>query len=147
MESMTVSPAEVLKTSKTIAVVGASKSPEKDAHTVPLYLIENGYRIIPINPTSDQVFGEKAYPSLLEIPDSVAREVDAVQVFRPSSELPQVARQTVQMKERSGKTPVFWAQAGLENEEAKEILQKGGIPYVMNACMRVVHTTFVKKRG
>ena len=136
MESTTVSPVEVLKTSKTIAVVGASKNPEKEAHTVPLYLKENGYRIVPVNPTSDQVFGERAYPSLLEMPDSVAREVDVVQVFRPSSDLPQVASQTVQMKEKFGRTPVFWAQAGLENEDAKRILQAGGVPYVMNACMR-----------
>lgn len=124
---------------KVIAVVGASKNPEKEAFTVPQYLKDAGYRIIPINPTAESILGEKAYPALQELPEPLAREVEVVEVFRPSEELLQVARQATEMKAKYGRPFVFWAQLGLENEEAKVILRDGGIHYVMDACMRTVH--------
>ncbi len=144
MTSATVSPAEVLRAHKVIAVVGASKNPEKEAHTVPAYLREHGYRVIPINPTADMIFGERAYPSLASLPDQLAKEVEVVEVFRPSGELPEVARQVVEMSKKHGKSYVFWSQTGLENDEAKAILSEGQVPYVMNACMRVVHSIAVR---
>ncbi len=140
-----VSPVEVLEKWRTIAVVGASKSPEKEAYTVPRYLKEQGYRIIPVNPTATEIMGEKAYPSLLELPEEVAMAVDVVEVFRPSEELPQVALQAAELKKRFGRPFVFWAQQGLESEEAKRILDQSGIQYVMDACMRTVHQIYVKK--
>jgi uncharacterized protein len=145
MVTGTASPAEVLKKSKTIAVVGASKNPEKEAYAVPLYLKEHGYRIVPVNPTAAEILGEKAYPSLRDLPEKLGRMVDVVEVFRPSDELPQVALQAVEMKARLGRSLVFWAQLGLENEEAKRILETNGIPYVMDACMRTVHKVQVRE--
>jgi uncharacterized protein len=139
MPSATTSPVEVMRTCKVIAVVGASKNPEKDAHSIPAYLREHGYRVVPINPAADEIFGERAFPSLASMPEQLAKEVEVIEVFRPSEELPQVARQVVELSKRYGKSYVFWSQAGLENDEAKEILTAGGIPYVMNACMRVVY--------
>ncbi len=135
----TVSPMEVLRDHKVIAVVGASKNPEKDAHTVPSYMKRHGYRIVPINPTAYRILGEKAYPTLLDLPAELAKQIEVVDVFRPSEELPQVARQVVEIKRLHGKHPVFWAQLGLENEEAKRILSENELPYVMNSCMRTVH--------
>lgn len=120
-------------------MVGASKSPEKEAYTVPAYMKAHGYTIIPVNPTADQILGEKAYKSLLDIPPELAKQVDIVDVFRPSEELPQVAQQVVEMKNKYGRPFAFWAQLGLENDEAKKTLSKNNIPYVMNACLRVVH--------
>jgi predicted CoA-binding protein len=137
----TISPHEVIRNSKVIAVVGASKNEEKDAHSVPQYLKDHGYAIVPINPTAAEIFGEKSFPDLLSLPDDIASKVDVVEVFRPSEELPEIARQVVALSKRSGKKYVFWAQAGLQNDEAKKILDDSGIPYVMNACMRVVHGT------
>ena len=128
-----------MKTARTIAVVGASKNPEKDAHIIPAFLKEHGYRIVPINPTGSEVFGEKTFPDLLSLPSDLASEIDAVEVFRPSGELPEVARQVVELSRRQGRKYVFWAQAGLENDDAKKILDQAGIPFVMNACMRVVY--------
>jgi len=145
--SSDISPVEVMKKHRVIAVVGASKNPEKDAYTVPAYLRDHGYTIIPINPTTDTVLGMRAYPGLRELPPSVASEVDVVNVFRPSEELPEIARQTVELRNRSGQQVVFWAQLGLENDEAKKILEANGVPYVMNACMRVVHQLHLAKRG
>jgi predicted CoA-binding protein len=141
MASATVSPVEVMRANRVIAVVGASKNPEKEAHTVPAYLREHGYRVIPINPTADMILGEAAFPSLASLPDKLAKEVEVVEVFRPSGELPEVARQVVEMSKKHGRRYVFWSQTGLENDEAKAILSGGKVPYVMNACMRVVHST------
>jgi uncharacterized protein len=140
----TASPVEVLERCKTIAVVGASKNPEKEAYTVPRYLKEHGYQIVPVNPTATEILGERAYPSLLDLPEELGRVVDVVEVFRPSSELPQVALQAVEMKKRYGRPLFFWAQQGLESEEAKRILEGNGIQYVMDACMRSVHQQYVR---
>lgn len=139
MVSSSVNPLEVLRRYRVIAVVGASKNPEKDAHTVPLYLKEHGYTVIPINPTAGEIFGVKAYPSLLNLPEQLAREVEVVEVFRPSEELPEIAKQVLELRKRYGRPFVFWAQLGLENDEAKMMLDKAGVGYVMNACMRVIH--------
>jgi uncharacterized protein len=144
MVTGTASPVEVLKKCKTIAVVGASKNPEKEAYTVPRYLKEHGYQIVPVNPTAEEILGERAYPSLLDLPAELGGEVDAVEVFRPSDELPRVALQAVEMKKRYGRPLFFWAQQGLESEEAKRILDEGGIQYVMDACMRTVHQLQVR---
>jgi uncharacterized protein len=138
------SPVEVLKC-KTIAVVGASKNPEKEAYTVPRYLKEHGYRIVPVNPTAMEIMGERAYPGILELPEEVGRSVDVVEVFRPSDELPQVALQAAEMKKRYDRPLYFWAQQGLESEEAKRILERSGIPYVMDACMRTMHQRYFKE--
>jgi len=139
LPSKTISPVEVLKEKKIVAVVGASKNPDKEAHKVPLYLREHGYRIIPINPTTDSILGEKAYPSLLDIPDEIAKKIEVIDVFRPSEELPDIAAQTIELGRRVGKKYVFWAQLGLENERAKEMLLKEGLKYIMNSCMMAEH--------
>src|SRR5438552_9292011 len=137
--STNISTREALKY-KTVAVVGASRNPEKEAHTVPAYLQRHGYKIIPVNPTTtDTILGERVYPSLLDLPADLAAKVDVVEVFRPSEDLPEIARQAVRMKERYGRPFVFWAQLGLESDEAKKILDEGKIPYVMDRCMKVEH--------
>src|SRR5215472_386861 len=103
LSSSTIPAKDVMKRYKTIAIVGASKNPEKDAYTVPQYLKAHGYKIIPINPTADKILDEKAYPSLADLPAEIATKVEVVDVFRPSEELPQVARQVVEMKNKYGK--------------------------------------------
>lgn len=139
MPKSTVDPLEVMAKHRVIAVVGASKNPEKDANTVPAYLQEHGYTIVPVNPTADRINGVKAYPSLSEIPEELAKRVEVVDVFRPSEELPAVAKQVVELNRRTGMPLVFWGQLGLENDAAKAILTEAGIGYVMDSCMRVVH--------
>ncbi len=139
MQKFTVDPGEVMRKYKVIAVVGASKNPEKEANSVPAYLQEHGYTVIPVNPTTDRVNGLRAYPSLADIPGGLAGTVEVVDVFRPSEELPQVARQVVEMKTRTGRPFVFWGQLGLENDEAKKILTDAKVDYVMDKCMRIEH--------
>jgi predicted CoA-binding protein len=137
MPKFTIEPSDVMRKYKIVAVVGASKNPEKDANTVPAYLREHGYTVVPVNPTTDSIDGLKTYPSLSAIPIEVAERIEVIDVFRPSEELPDVARQAVDLKKRTGKPMVFWGQLGLESEEAKKILADAKIDYVMDKCMEV----------
>mgnify|MGYP001811805108 FL=1 len=115
---------------KTIAVVGASPAPDKKANSVPAYLQAQGYRIIPVNPRHDEIFGEKAYPKLLEIPEPV----DVVDVFRPSPEAPMVAEQAVAIGAK-----VLWLQLGIVSAEAAAIATAVGMTVVMDTCMGAMH--------
>lgn len=139
MGRYSIEPSEVLAKYKVVAVVGASKNPAKDAYSVPAYLRRHGYEVIPINPTTDIIDGVKTYPTLGDLPPEVAERVDVVDVFRPSEELPEIARQVVEMKKKTGRPYVFWSQLGLESEEAKKILTEGNVQYVMDRCMRTEH--------
>lgn len=139
MQGEPADPVEVMRRYRTVAVVGASKNPEKDAFTVPAYLKSQGFTIVPVNPTAEVVNGDKAYPSLSDIPDELARKVEVVDVFRPSEELPAVASQVAEMKRRTGRPFVFWGQLGLDSPEARRTLTEAGVDVVMNMCMRTVH--------
>jgi hypothetical protein len=129
-------PVEVLKRYRTVAVVGASKDPSKWAHIVPKYLKEHGYRIIPINPTASEILGEKAYKSLMEVPE----EVEVVEVFRPSEEVSKIAEEVIQRRKARGDVKVLWLQLGITaDEDMKKRLKEAGIALVENACMMETH--------
>src|SRR5437667_12778997 len=88
----TISQRDTLRKYKTIAVVGASKNPQKDAYTVPQFMKDHGYSIVAINPTAEEIVGEKAYPSLVDLPPEIAGTLEIVEIFRPSEELAKVAQ-------------------------------------------------------
>jgi predicted CoA-binding protein len=117
----------ILGEAKTIAVVGLSSKPDRDSHEVAEYLQGKGYRIIPVNPNETEVLGEKAYPSLLDVPE----KVDVVDVFRRAEYTPEIAEQAVKIGAR-----VLWLQDGIVNEDAWRIAQEGGIDVVMGVCIR-----------
>jgi predicted CoA-binding protein len=121
---------KIYEDTKTIAVVGASADRAKAAHTVPRYLQAHGFRIIPVNPRGGEILGEKAFERLTDIPESV----DVVDVFRPSEETPEVARDAVKVGAK-----VLWLQEGIESEEAERIASEGGLKVVMNRCMGHTH--------
>jgi len=98
----------ILKENNTIAVVGCSRDPQKAAHTVPKYMKEHGYKIIPVNPFADQILEEKVHKSLSEITESI----DIVNVFRPSEQCLEVVKEAVNLKPK-----VVWIQLGIKNEE------------------------------
>lgn len=125
---MTDAIADLLKTSKTIAVVGMSANPEKDAHTVPKMLIEKGYKVIPVNPTATEILGLKVHKSLGEIKEPV----DIVDVFRPGPECDKVAEEAVKLKPRA-----IWLQLGITNARAKEIVERAGVKYIEDRCIRI----------
>lgn len=116
----------VLQSVSKIAVVGASANPEKAAHRIPQILIEAGFDVIPVNPMVKELFGRVTYPSLADIP----QDVDLVDVFRPSDELPEIARQSVAIGARG-----MWAQLGLRSTEARQIAQDGGLFYLEDVCI------------
>jgi predicted CoA-binding protein len=117
----------ILGEAKTIAVVGLSSKPHRDSHEVAEYLQHKGYRIIPVNPNETEVLGEKAYPSLLDVPE----KVDVVDVFRRAEYTPEIAEQAVKVGAR-----LLWLQDGIVNEDAWRIAQEGGVDVVMGVCIR-----------
>ena len=124
---------EILKSSKTIAVVGCSRDPEKDAYKVPKYLKEKGYKIIPINPFAEEILGEKVYKNLSEIKE----EVDIVDIFRPSEECLGIVKEAIKLKPK-----VIWMQLGIENKEAEKLAKENKIKVVMNKCIMREHQRF-----
>ncbi|MDQ8452915.1 CoA-binding protein [Enterococcus faecium] len=120
-----------LKEAKNIAIVGLSNKPERTSYMVAQVLQDNGYKIIPVNPllAGEEILGEKVYANLTEINDSI----DIVDVFRRSEFLPEVAADFLKTDAK-----VFWAQLGIENEEADKMLRKAGrTDVVMDRCIKI----------
>ena len=123
---MSRSPREILEYASTVAVVGASKDPGKPSGHIPYLLQRRGFRIIPVNPNSQDVLGERTFPSLLDIEEPV----DVVDVFRPAAEAPEIAHQAVAIAAKA-----LWLQLGIMSDEAREIAESAGLDYVENLCM------------
>ncbi|MCZ6789681.1 MAG: CoA-binding protein [Chloroflexi bacterium] len=121
---------EILTTSRTIAVVGLSDNPNRDSHRVASYLQRVGYRIIPVNPTIDEVLGERCYPDLISVPDSV----DMVDIFRRSDKVAPVVDEAIR---KSAK--YVWMQDGVADESAAERARAAGIAVVMDNCTMREH--------
>ena len=121
---------QILKKAKRIAVVGLSDNPQRTSYMVSKAMQSAGYEIIPVNPTVDEVLGVKAVKTLKEIEG----HVDIVNVFRRSEYLMEVAKEFVEID-----ADVFWAQLGLENEEAYNFLKDKGYTVIMDRCIKVEH--------
>ncbi len=121
---------ELLKTAKTIAVVGLTDSPLRPSYGVSHYMRARGYRIIPVNPNIKEWEGEKAYASLLEVPE----KIDIVNVFRRSEAVPEVVEQAIQIQ-----APAIWMQEGVIHQEAAEKARQAGIFVVMDLCILKEH--------
>jgi uncharacterized protein len=120
----------ILGRARTVAVVGLSSDPEKYSYEVATYLRDHGYRVIPVNPNETEVLGQKAYPSLVDVPE----QVDVVDVFRKAEATPEIARQSVQIGAK-----VLWLQEDIVNDEARRIAEGGGLDVVMGVCMMSTH--------
>ena len=121
---------EILKNAKTIAVVGLSDSPLRPSHGVAAYLQTQGYRIIPVNPQIQTSLGEKAYPSLLDVPD----KIDIVDIFRRPEFVEEVVDQAIQLK-----VPTVWMQEEIIHEKAAQKARQAGIFVVMDRCILLEH--------
>jgi len=120
---------EILQSATTIAVVGASRNPDKAGGSVPEGLQRRGFRIIPINPYADTLFGERVYRSLLEVPE----KIDLVDVFRPAADAPEIARQAAAIGAKA-----LWLQEDIRSAEARRIAEAAGMEYVEDECTAVV---------
>ena len=126
---------KILDGAKNIAVVGISKRDTRPAHSVPAFLQQQGYRIIPIRSTYDEILGEKTYPDLASVPDSV----DVVLIFKRSEDVPPVVAEAIGIEAK-----VVWMQEGIVNEAAAAAARSAGLEVVMDACMRVEYRRLIK---
>ncbi len=117
--------------SQSIAVVGCSSTPGKDAHEVPKYLAANGYDVIPVNPYAEEIFGRQAYDTVADVPD----EIDLVDVFRPSEEVPGIVDDVVERDDVDG----LWLQHGVRHDAAADRAREAGIGVVQDRCLKVEH--------
>lgn len=122
--------ADVLQRSRTIAVVGLSDSPLRPSHGVSAYMQTHGYRIIPVNPLIDSALGEKAYPSLLDVPG----KIDIVNIFRRPEFVDEIVEQAIQLK-----VPAVWMQEDVINQRAADKARNAGIFVVMDRCILKEH--------
>ena len=116
----------LLKTVKTIAVVGLSPQPERPSHRVARAMQGYGYRIVPVHPRVEEVLGEKAYPGLADIPF----KVDLVDVFRAAEHVPAIVEQSLALH-----LPAIWIQEGIVHDAAAQRAQAGGMTVVMDRCL------------
>jgi len=124
---------------KTVAVVGVSRHPAKDAHTVPAYLKKHGFQIIPVNPAAREILGTKCYGSLLNIPADVAETVELVNVFRPSEDVPPIIDQAVELRGDHQRLTGVWMQQGISNKQGADKARRAGLRVVQDACIRTEH--------
>ncbi|WP_207592863.1 CoA-binding protein [Halomontanus rarus] len=120
---------------KTVAVVGCSSTPGKDAHEIPKYLQSQGYEIVPVNPTADEVLGRPAYDSLSEVEE----DIDIVDVFRPSAEVAGIVDEALERDD----VAVIWLQLGIHDDEAVDRAETAGLRVVQDRCMKPEHRRLI----
>ncbi len=121
----------LLRSAKTIAVVGCSTQPGKPSHEVPRYLKDQGYRVVPVHPSAREILGERAYPSLADVPGPI----DIVNVFRPAEEAPAVVEAAIARGARA-----VWLQQGISHPAAAARAREAGLEIVMDLCIMKAHT-------
>lgn len=129
---------EILRTYKTIAVVGISDKPTRPSYTVAKYMIHAGYHVIPINPNHETVLGIKCYPDLHQLPDDMKKQIEIVNIFRKPHDVPPVVNQAIAIGAKA-----IWMQLGITNEEAAEKARDAGLHVVQNHCIAVDHQNYI----
>jgi len=124
---------EVLRTARTIAVVGFSPKANRPSHLVGSYLIQKGFRVFPVNPGQSEICGVKCYPDLASIPEPV----DVVNIFRRSEEVLPVVEEALAIRAK-----VIWMQEGIVNQEASVLAEKAGLIVIMDRCFKLDHMQF-----
>jgi predicted CoA-binding protein len=122
---------QLLTEATTIAIVGASSSPEKASYGIMQKLQRAGYHVIPVNPRESEILGEPSYPSLVDVPE----RIDIVDVFRRAEDTPGIADEAVTIGAKA-----LWLQSGIASEDAAERATKGGLITVMDACIGATHS-------
>jgi hypothetical protein len=120
----------ILAAAKTIAIVGLSDKPDRESYQVADYLQRHGYRIIPVNPAVLEVLGERSYPSLIEVPETI----DVVDVFRRAEAVPAIVDEAIAIGAKT-----IWLQLGIVNKEAEEKARAAGLQFVADRCMKIEH--------
>jgi hypothetical protein len=125
-----MSEVKILKSFRNVAMVGASADPQKPSNVVFRYLTVHGYNVVPVNPTIEEVYGKKCYPSLSAIPG----KIEVVDVFRKSDDVPLIVDEAIKIGAK-----VVWMQEGIVNKVAAKKAESAGLLVVMDKCMRKEH--------
>lgn len=129
----------ILEKHRTVAVVGVSRDSRKDSYIVAEYLKSKGYDVIPINPFADEILGERCYKSLMDVPEDLQKNIEIVDIFRPSQDVPPIVDQAMGLRKKNAKPYVIWMQLGIVNEEAAKRADEAGFTVVMDKCMMIEH--------
>jgi predicted CoA-binding protein len=121
---------EIIRGSKTIAVVGLSSKTDRDSNRVAKYLMEQGFDIIPVNPRETEILGKKSYPDLM----AIGKEIDIVDVFRKGEATPPIVREAIRVGVKN-----IWLQEGIVSQESYDLAVKAGLNIVMDKCLLVEH--------
>lgn len=128
---------EILRDSKTIAVVGASPDPNRSSHGIMEALIKDGYDVVPVNPKYEEVLGRKCFPTVA----SIGKSIDIVDVFRRSEFVDEVARDAVDANAK-----IIWMQLGVINEDAAQYASEHGLKVIMDKCIMIERRRLLRKR-
>ena len=120
----------LLRNARTIAIVGLSDTPARDSHSVALYMMKKGYKIIPVNPNCSEILEEKSYPDLLSIPD----KVDIVDIFRKTEFIPKIVDEAIKIK-----AGAIWMQLGLSHDQAAQKAREAGLMVIQLKCIKIDH--------
>jgi uncharacterized protein len=122
---------ELLTNATTIAIVGASSNPDKDSYGIMQKLLSAGYNVVPINPTATEILGQRSYPSLIDVPESI----HIVDVFRRAEDTPAIADDAITIGAKA-----LWLQTGITSEDTAERAKAGGLMVVMDTCIGATHS-------
>jgi predicted CoA-binding protein len=123
----------ILKQARTIAMVGLSGNPFRPSHFAAIYMLAEGYNVIPVNPREPEILGRRSYPSLRDIPEPV----DIVDIFRDPAAVPPIVEDAIAIGAK-----VVWMQLGVINEAAAQRARDAGLEVVMDACVKIEHARF-----
>ena len=123
----------ILERYQRIAMVGLSSNPFRPSHFAAIYLLSEGYDVVPVNPREPQVLGRKSYPSLYAIPESI----EVVNIFREPAAVPAIVEEAIAVGSK-----VIWMQLGIIHEEAAQRARQAGLEVVMDRCMKIEHARF-----
>jgi uncharacterized protein len=123
----------ILERHRRIAMVGLSADPYRPSHFAALYLLANGYDVVPINPNASEILGRRSYPTLRE----VAQPIEVVDIFRPAAAVPAIVEEAIEIGAR-----VIWMQLGVVHTEAAQHAREAGLEVVMDRCMKIEHARF-----
>ena len=135
MIKTTPNPKEILKKGKTVAVIGCSPDPYRTSNYAAKYLLEKGFKMIPVNPSEDEILGQKCYPNLNAIPKDV--RVDIVNIFRRSIHTEGIVEEVAKWKRDTGQNPVVWTQLDVSSPQAELKAEEADLPYIKNRCIMV----------
>ncbi len=123
---------------KTIAIIGLSDKPNRPSYQVAQYLLNQGYKIIPVNPNINEVFGQKSYPDIASIPSEI--KIDIIDVFRKSEDTPSIVQEIID----SGRKSIIWLQEGINNPDAVNLAKSHGLEASSGICLMKYHQSLDK---